>query len=343
MKQFIYIAIILAAAFLVSQLGLIPPAYAFIVAGFLIFIIAIKITSTYKKTEWVIEGFLKFSSLITIVTTVGIIVMLVIESYKFFSELAKLPGVSVFDFFTDTQWTPLFTNKRFGILPLLSGTFLTALIAIAVALPFGLTIAIYLNEYASRKFRALIKPSLELLAAVPTVVYGFFALTVVTPFLQNIFPGMSGFNSLSAGIVMGIMIIPIISSLSEDALNAVPNSLREASFGMGASRLQTAVKVTVPAASSGIVVSIILAISRAIGETMIVAIAAGQQPRLTMNPLVPVETLTAYIVQVSLGDVQHNSLEYRTIFAAGITLFAFTFLLNTVSHKLKNKYRQQYE
>jgi phosphate transport system permease protein len=263
--------------------------------------------------------------------------VLTIEAFKFFSE------VSIVEFFTDTEWTPLFTKKRYGILPLLSGTLLTSFIAILVALPIGLAIAIYLSEYAPKKLRNYIKPSLELLAAVPTVVYGFFALTVVTPFLQNIIPGMSGFNSLSAGFVMGIMIIPIISSLSEDALNAVPYSLREASYGMGSTRLQTSLRVAVPAASSGIVVSVILAISRAIGETMIVAIAAGQQPRFTFNPLVPVETLTAYIVQVSLGDVQHNSIEYRTIFAAGITLFIFTFALNTISHWLKNKYREKYE
>lgn len=290
-----------------------------------------------KYKETIIEKFLLFSAVITILTTLGIILVLSIEAFKFFKE------VSIFDFFTDTEWTPLFAQKRYGILPLLSGTFLTSFIAIAVALPLGLTIAIYLSEYAPKKFRGFIKPALELLAAVPTVVYGFFALTVVTPFLQTIIPGMSGFNSLSAGIVMGIMIIPIISSLSEDALNAVPYSLREASYGMGSTRLQTALKVTVPAASSGIVVSIILAISRAIGETMIVAVAAGQQPRLTMNPLVPIETLTAYIVQVSLGDVQHNSIEYRTIFAAGITLFVFTFILNNISHWVKNKYREEYE
>lgn len=290
-----------------------------------------------RVREVIIEKFLLISALITILTTVGIVLVLAVEAVKFFSE------VSIFEFITGTEWTPLFTIKRFGILPLLSGTFLTSFIAIAVALPIGLSIAIYLSEYAHKKFREYIKPALEILAAVPTVVYGFFALTVVTPFLQQFIPGMSGFNSLSAGIVMGIMIIPIVSSLSEDALRAVPKSLREASYGMGATRLQTAFRVAVPAASSGIVVSIILAISRAIGETMIVAIAAGQQPRFTANPLVPVETLTAYIVQVSLGDVQHNSLEYRTIFAAGITLFIFTFLLNTVSHWIKNKYQEKYE
>lgn len=290
-----------------------------------------------RKSEFFIEKFLLFSALVTILTTIGIVLVLAIEAFKFFSE------VSIIEFFTSTEWTPLFTKKKYGILPLLSGTLLTSFIAIAVALPIGLSIAIYLSEYAPRNLRNYVKPSLELLAAVPTVVYGFFALTVVTPFLQNIIPGMSGFNSLSAGFVMGIMIIPIISSLSEDALNAVPSSLREASYGMGSTRLQTALRVTVPAAASGIVVSIILAVSRAIGETMIVAIAAGQQPRFTFNPLVPIETLTAYIVQVSLGDVPHNSIEYRTIFAAGITLFAFTFILNTISHWLKNKFREKYE
>lgn len=290
-----------------------------------------------KRKEKIIEFVLRFSAYATILTTVGIILVLSIESYNFFSE------VSIFDFFTDTEWTPLFAQKHFGILPLLTGTLLVSFIAIAFALPIGLSIAIYLNEYAPRKFRNYIKPALELLAAVPTVVYGFFALTIVTPFLQQFIPELSGFNSLSAGLVMGIMIIPFISSLSEDALNAVPKSLREAAYGMGSTRLQTAVNVTIPAASSGIIVSIILAISRAIGETMIVAIAAGQQPRLTLNPLVPIETITAYIVQVSLGDVPHGSLEYRTIFAAGIMLFIFTFTLNNISFLIKKKYQEVYE
>ncbi len=290
-----------------------------------------------KIKELVIERSLMVSSLITIGVTVGIILVLSVEAVQFFRE------VSIVDFFTDSQWTPLFTEKHFGILPLLTGTLLTSIIAIAVALPIGLSISIYLSEYAPKSFRKTVKPLLELLAAVPTVVYGFFALVVVTPFLQQFIPGLSGFNSLSAGIVMGIMIIPFISSLSEDALHAVPSSLREASFGMGATKLQTSFKVMVPAASSGIIVSIILAISRAIGETMIVAIAAGQQPRLTLDPTVPIETITAYIVQVCLGDVQHGSLEYRTIFAAGITLFAFTFLLNTISFGIRKKYQEKYE
>ncbi|MDX1603571.1 MAG: phosphate ABC transporter permease subunit PstC [Salinimicrobium sediminis] len=290
-----------------------------------------------KLKEAVIEKTLLSSALVTIAVTAGIIVVLSIEAINFFRE------VSIIDFLTDTQWTPLFTDKHFGILPLLSGTLLTSFIAIVFAVPVGLSISIYISEYAPQSFRKTIKPALELLAAVPTVVYGFFALTVVTPFLQTFIPGLSSFNSLSAGLVMGIMIIPFISSLSEDALHAVPNSLREAGYGMGSTKLQNAFRILVPAASSGIIVSIILAISRAIGETMIVAIAAGQQPRLTLDPTVPVETITAYIVQVSLGDVQHGSLEYRTIFAAGITLFIFTFLLNTISYQIRKKFREKYE
>jgi len=287
--------------------------------------------------EKIIEFILRATALITILTTIGIIWVLLSESLEFFKE------VSIIDFVTDTQWTPLFANKHFGILPLISGTLLTTIIAISVSLPIGLTIAIYLSEYAPKKLKKIIKPLLEILAAVPTVVYGFFALMVVTPFLQKLIPEMAGFNSLSAGIVMGIMIIPFISSLSEDALSSVPKSLRESSYALGATKLQTSFKVMVPAASSGIIVSVILAFSRAIGETMIVAIAAGQQPRLTFNPLVPVETITAYIVQVSLGDVQHDSLEYRTIFAAGITLFVFTFILNNISFWIRNKFREEYE
>ncbi|OUV72879.1 MAG: phosphate ABC transporter permease subunit PstC [Flavobacteriales bacterium TMED123] len=290
-----------------------------------------------KIKEKIIEFILRATALITILTTIGIIWVLLSESLVFFKE------VSIIDFLTDTQWTPLFANKHFGILPLISGTILTTIIAISVSLPIGLTIAIYLSEYAPKKLKKFIKPLLEILAAVPTVVYGFFALMVVTPFLQKLIPEMAGFNSLSAGIVMGIMIIPFISSLSEDALSAVPKSLREASYGMGATKLQTSFKVMIPAASSGIIVSVILAFSRAIGETMIVAIAAGQQPRLTLNPLVPVETITAYIVQVSLGDVQHDSLEYRTIFAAGITLFVFTFILNNISFWIRKKFREEYD
>lgn len=290
-----------------------------------------------KLKEVIIEKGLLVCALITILTTVGIIVVLLTGTFSFFKD------VSVVDFLTDTEWTPLFTQKHFGILPLLTGTLLTTFIAIMVALPIGLAIAVYLNEYAHKSVRHYIKPILEILAAIPTVAYGFFALMVVTPFLQSIFPGISGFNALSPGIVMGIMIIPFISSLSEDALFAVPQSLREAAYGMGSTRFQTAFKVLIPAAASGITSSVILAISRAIGETMIVAIAAGQQPRLTLDPTVPIETITTYIVQVSLGDVPHGSLEYKTIFAAGFTLFIFTFALNNISFWINKKFRQQYD
>jgi phosphate transport system permease protein len=290
-----------------------------------------------KLKEKIIEKALLFSALITILTTIGIIWVLFAESFSFFKE------VSVIDFLTDRKWTPLYSEKHFGILPLITGTLLTTFIAVAVALPTGLTIAVYLNEYAPRNFSKSIKPMLEILAAVPTVVYGYFALVVVTPFLQKLIPGMSGFNALSPGIVMGIMIIPFVSSLSEDALRAVPLSLREASYSMGSTRFQTAFKVLVPAASSGIIASVILALSRAIGETMIVAIAAGQQPRFTLNPLVPVETITTYIVQVSSGDVPNDSLEFKTIFAAGFSLFILTFILNNISFWINKKFRQQYE
>ncbi|WP_423147384.1 phosphate ABC transporter permease subunit PstC [Rubrolithibacter danxiaensis] len=291
----------------------------------------------FKLKEKIIEGFLIVSGLITVLTTAGIVLVLATESVRFFNE------VSFKEFFTGTEWTPLFAKKKFGILPLVSGTLLTTVIAVLVALPLGLVIAIFLNEYAYKRFTSVIKPVLEVLAAIPTVVYGFFALTFVTPFLQRFIPGLSGFNALSAGMVMGVMIIPYISSLSEDALRAVPKSLREASYGMGATRFQTAFKVMVPAASSGIIVSVILAISRAVGETMIVAVAAGQEPKLTANPLSSVETITAYIVQVSMGDIPHNSLEYSTIFAAGLALFIFTFVLNNISFWIKRKYQQKYE
>ncbi len=290
-----------------------------------------------KIPEKLIISFLALCAGMTVLITAGILYTLGIEAINFFSE------VPISAFLTDTQWTPLFTDKHFGILPLLTGTLLTSFIAILFALPIGLTIAIFLNEYAPASFSSRIKPVLEILAAVPTVVYGYFALTVVTPFLQQFMPSLSGFNALSAGFVMGIMIIPLISSLSQDALFAVPKSMREASYGLGATRLQTSFKVLVPAASSGIIISVILAISRAVGETMIVAIAAGMQPNLTLNPTVPIQTITTYIVQISMGDVPHDSLEYRTIFAAGITLFVLTFTLNNLSYWFKKRFHQKYE
>lgn len=289
-----------------------------------------------KTKETLVKGVLALCGIATILITIGIIWVLVSESFSFFQV------VSIWEFLTDTQWTPLFTQKHFGILPLLSGTFLTSFIALIVAVPLGLIIAIYISEYTPQKYRTILKPMLEILAAVPTVVYGYFALTVVTPFLQSFIPGLGGFNALSAGLVMGLMIVPMVSSLSEDALYAIPRSLKDAAYGMGSTRFQTAMKVAVPSAFSGIVVSVILAMGRALGETMIVAIAAGQQPILTLDPRSSIETITAYIVQVSLGDVPHGSIEYKTIFAAGITLFVMTFILNTISFWIRKKYQVKY-
>lgn len=292
---------------------------------------------TRLLSERIIEVLLILCAVVSVVTTVGILFVLLKDSIAFFSK------VSIWEFLTDTQWTPLFEDQHFGILPLLSGTFLITLIAILIALPLGLSIAIYLSEYADRRVKKVVKPFLEVLSSIPTVVFGYFALVFVTPLLQTFIPGLAGFNALSPGIVMGVMILPMVASLSEDALNAVPDSLREGSYALGSSQVQTAIKVVVPAASSGITVSVILAVSRAIGETMIVAIAAGQQPRLTLNPLVPIETITAYIVQVSKGDVPQDSLGYQTIFAAGLTLFILTFLLNNISFYFNKKFRNQYQ
>ncbi|MBI5560137.1 MAG: phosphate ABC transporter permease subunit PstC [Deltaproteobacteria bacterium] len=290
-----------------------------------------------KLKERLIEGALFLSALLSVFITLGIIAVLLFETYGFFGE------VSIIDFLTDTQWTPLFSDKHFGILPLFCGTLLTTAIAILVALPIGLTSAIFLSEYAPSGLRSIAKPFLEMLAAVPTVVYGYFALLFITPLLQRVIPSISGFNALSPGIVMGIMIIPIISSLSEDAMHAVPLGLREGAYALGATKLQAATRVVVPSAFSGIAASFILGISRAVGETMVVAIAAGLQPRLTLNPLVPIETVTAYIVQVSLGDTPAGTLEYRTIFAVGMSLFAVTFILNVLSYWFTKKFREVYE
>lgn len=273
---------------------------------------------------------------LSILTTIGIVAVLVVETFAFFRQ------VPIWQFLTDTQWTPLFANKHFGIWPLVCGTALTSAIAILVAMPLGLLSAIYLSEFAKDKVRQTVKPLLEILAGIPTVVYGYFALLFVTPLLQRVIPQLAGFNALSPGIVMGIMITPMVASLSEDAMYAVPQGLREAAYALGSSKLQVALRVVVPAAFSGIAASFLLAVSRAIGETMIVAIAAGQQPRLTLNPLVPVETMTAYIVQVSLGDTPTGTLEYNTIFAVGMTLFLSTLILNLVSLWLRERFREQY-
>lgn len=293
-----------------------------------------------RKIQKLYEGgigvLLFLCATLSIFTTIGIIGVLIFETIEFFKE------VSIWNFLTDTQWTPLFAQKHFGILPLISGTFLISLIAMVVAIPLGLLSAIYLSEYASESFRGIVKPLLEILAGIPTVVYGYFALLFVTPLLKRIIPGIAGFNALSPGIVMGIMILPMVSSLSEDAMRSVPMSLREGAYALGATKVQVATRVVMPGAFSGIVASFILAVSRAIGETMIVTIAAGQQPRLTLNPLVPIETITAYIVQVSLGDTPTGTIEYKTIFAAGMTLFLFTLILNLISHWLKMRFMEEY-
>ena len=284
-------------------------------------------------TERAAELLLGACGAATVLTTLGILGVLAFESLAFFREV----GLSRLLF--DAQWTPLFADKHFGIWPLLSGTLLTSLIAIAVALPLGLLSAIFMSELTHRKNRAWLKPALEVLAGVPTIVYGYFALVVVTPALQAVVPELAGFNALSAGIVMGVMITPMIASLAEDALYAVPPSLREAAYALGATKVATIWRVVVPAALGGIAASVILALSRAVGETMIVAIAAGQEPRLTLDPRVPVETMTAYIVQVSMGDVPAGTLEYRTIFVVGCALFAMTLVMNVASYRLAKRWQ----
>ena len=289
-----------------------------------------------EVVEFVIERGLFLSAAGSILVTAGIIFVLLFETVAFLRE------VPIAEFLFGTEWTPLFSEKRFGVLPLLTGTLLASAIAMLVALPAGLITAVYLSEYAPDRVRRVVRPVLEILAGVPTVVYGYFALQFVTPLLQTIIPGLSGFNALSPGIVMGIMILPLVSSLSEDALHSVPNGLREGAYALGSTKMDTAFRVVVPAALSGISAAAILAVSRAIGETMIVAIAAGQQPRLTFDPRVPVETMTAYIVQVSLGDTPAGTLEYRTIFAVGMLLFLTTFILNLISNRLRDRFRQEY-
>lgn len=286
--------------------------------------------------ERMIELILMLAALVAVATTFAIVGVLLYESLSFFKT------VSVVEFFTDTQWTPLFEDAHYGIMPLVSGTLTTSAIALAVAVPIGTVSAIFLSEFASHKTREIIKPILELLVGVPTVVFGYFALFFVTPMLQVIYPDLPSFNMLGAGIVMGVMIIPYIASMSEDAMRAVPMSMREGSYAMGATRFQTAIKVVTPAAISGIVAAYILAISRAVGETMVVAIAAGQQPNLTFNPLDSAATITAYIVQVAMGDLPHGSIGYQSIFAAGLVLMAMTLSFNIIGHWVRKKYRESY-
>ncbi len=295
-----------------------------------------KISTVRKIRETTFESILFLSSISSVFITLSIVVILSYESYDFFKE------VSLKEFFTSTEWTPLFAEPKFGILPLVMGTLLTTFIALTVALPLGILAAVYLSEYAPHKVREIVKPILELLAAVPTVVYGYFALLFLTPILQKFMPELSGFNALSPGIIIGIMIIPYVSSVSEDAMKAVPMHIREGSYAMGATKLQTAFKVIIPAAFSGIAAAFVIGISRAVGETMVVAIAAGMMPNFTFDPTEPVQTLTAYIVQVSLGDVPHGTIEYKTIFAAGMTLFMMTLIFNIIGFWLRKRIREAY-
>lgn len=295
-----------------------------------------KMKTSRKIKEGIIETILFLSAFSSVFITISIVVILGYESFGFFKE------VPIKEFLTGKQWTPLFAEPKFGILPLIAGTLLIALIALSVALPLGLITAIYLSEYAPHKAREVIKPILEIMEAVPTVVFGYFALLLLTPLLQKFIPDLAGFNALSPGIIIGIMIIPYVSSVSEDAMKAVPMHIREGSYAMGATKFQTAFKVLIPAAFSGIAAAFIMGISRAIGETMIVAIAAGMMPNFTFNPIEPIQTLTSYIVQVSLGDVPHGTIEYKTIFAAGVVLFLMTLFFNIIGFWLKKRIREAY-
>ncbi len=286
--------------------------------------------------ERAVEYVLGFCALISVLTTLGIAGVLIFESLNFFAE------VSIVEFLTETRWTPQFIEKHFGIWPLLSGTLLVTVIAALVALPIGLMSAIFIAEYAPSRVRKVLKPGLELLAGIPTVVYGYFALTFVTPLLQTFIPGLNIYNALSAGIVVGVMIIPMVSSLSEDAIRAVPRSLAEGAYALGATRIEVVLRVMVPGAISGIVASFILALSRAIGETMIVTLAAGAMPNLTANPMESVQTMTAFIVNVSLGDTPQGTVEFYSLFAVGLMLFLMTLSMNFLANLIIRKYREQY-
>lgn len=291
----------------------------------------------YRKIrDRVVEAFLLAAGLVAVFTTLAIVAILLYESSAFFDH------VSLKEFLTDTLWTPLFADAHYGVMPLVAGTLTTTIVALLVAVPLGTTIAIYLSEFAPHHVRETVKPILELLGAVPTVVYGYFALTMVTPFLQIFMPELPGFNMLSAGLVIGLMIVPYVSSVSEDAMRAVPRYMREGSYAMGATRLQTALRVVVPGAFSGLAAAFILGISRAVGETMVVAIAAGMQPNFTFDPREPAATITAYIVQVSLGDLPHGSIGYQSIFAVGLVLMFITLIFNVVGFSLTRKFREAY-
>jgi phosphate transport system permease protein len=289
-----------------------------------------------RVRERIIELLLFVAAFSSVAVTMGIVGILVYESIPFFEK------VSLKEFLTDPFWTPLFADPHYGIMPLVAGTLVTSVVALLVAVPIGTITAIYLSEYAPHRVREVVKPTLELLTAVPTVVFGYFALLLVTPWLQLIFPDLPGFNMLGPGIVIGIMIIPYVSSISEDAMRAVPMHIREGSYAMGATRLQTALRVVVPSALSGIAAAYVLGVSRAIGETMVVAVAAGQQPNLTFNPMEPAATITAFIVQVSLGDLPHGGVGYQSIFAAGLTLMVMTLAFNLAGHFLRRRFWQAY-
>lgn len=293
--------------------------------------------SASKWSQRVVVGIFGLFATVSVLTTFGIVFTLLIDALGFFQE------VSLSRFLLDTKWTPLFFDPKFGIFVLVSATVMTTFIALCVALPLGLLAAVCLSEYAPKKMRTWLKPALEILSGVPSVVYGYFALLFVTPLLKSFIPNLSPFNSLSAGLVLGIAILPLVASLSEDAIYAVPESLRQGSYGLGATKRETIVNVVLPAALSGIMSSFILAISRAVGETMIVAIAAGQNPTLTLDPTVPVATMTAFIVQVSLGDAPAGTLAFKTIYAVGLTLFLMTLVLNILSYWVVRRYRQKYE
>lgn len=289
-----------------------------------------------KRKDRFVESILLLAACVSVFTTLAIVYILIKESLVFFSQ------VPLWDFLTDTQWTPLFDDAHFGISVLLAGTLSSSIVALLIAVPLGTIIAIYLSEFAGHKTREVLKPMLELLSGIPTIIYGFFALLVVTPLLQKLMPELPTFNILSAGLVMGIMIIPYVSSLSEDAMRAVPMSLREGAYALGSTRFQTATRVVVPAALSGIASAYILGISRAVGETMILAVAAGMQPNLTLNPMESAATITSFIVQVALGDLPHGSVGYQTIFAAGLTLMLLTLSFNLLGYWLRRKFREAY-
>ena len=294
-------------------------------------------SSRTRYGELVIKGLLGLCALISVLTTVGIIAALSIPAFEFFQE------VSIVDFLTGTEWAPLFEPALFGVVPLVVGTLSVTFWAVLVAIPLGLGSAIYLSEYAGPRMRSILKPMLELLAGIPTIVYGYFALTFFTPLLRDLGVGVDIFNVLSAGLIMGVMILPTVASLSEDAMSAVPRDLRDGAFALGATRREVATRIVVPAAVSGITASFVLGISRAVGETMIVLVAAGQQPNLTFDPREAVETMSAFIAATGAGDVPTGSVEYKTIFAVGATLFVMTLILNVISIKLVERFREEYE